>query len=358
DYAAGIPFARQALNVFSTKGRYLSARRHIHNDFLLVFQFLGGLEKEQFENYSPELLIEILRLYQNWRLRPPLSVTRKISDALEPNIANLEPWLQVEFAHYRMTSSVDLGQSFESTYLSFLYESIGKNEPSSWVSSVIGEFYRQTILTREQFDLFYERLLRILSAENKVPLGPAILKEGYRATLYLKAKGLLSEKQAEDLAAALEHQLSFEGFSIFDGPNGTYSGRDDNGHINPDFTRMLEMLFPIVRTIEPKKEYSESGVAGFYDPVDRYFPEDKLVVEWDGTHHIERSVSDFGIIDYDDRTLRLRDRLRDESLRSQGIAVLRLMRRDTEFIFSLGQLLDLMKEQNPGMDLSRFTQPL
>ncbi len=173
---------------------------------------------------------------------------------------------------------------------------------------------------RQTKDLLEQTSISVETEPGILRLKP--LKEMFRALSFLRAtEPTFFFHEIVRLETALENQLNRQNLSLQEG--GTSGSNNPNRPFGPSFVELQNRIDTRWPGQEKVFEAMEPQTLGLFDPVDLYYPNLRLVVEWDGPIHYFRQLNDRGGLENHVFVLRPIDAIKDQSLRQLGISVLR-----------------------------------
>ena len=132
--------------------------------------------------------------------------------------------------------------------------------------------------------------------------------------------------------------------SLYQG--GSSGSNNPERPFGPSFIRLMEVIDARFPNEAKKYEYFDSRMMGLFDPVDLYYPNLRLIVEWDGPIHYFKTFNPNGTINHQTNTLRPWDKVKDTSLNTLGISVFRL-NKQMNHLLETQDINEMIKKQNP-----------
>lgn len=294
DFIAGKDSASEALAIMSYIGKQFIGKQKIP----VVHQaFLRSLMKLNFEQLAALSLgqkLDILIFLTRWQLQPPTPYLGVLIRSLKKTISE---WTEVEFSKFaevRRRAPFALTPGFRAAYRGHLNSRFEGFSPTMKLEVLGAELIQMNLLKTQDLPYLLEStLISLESGLGKVKLVRS-LKDFYRGLMHMKAvepDGLAT--LTSSLEKAIEAHLQLFGLTL---SQGGVSGFKPNTNARIDFR--MEELDQFIRgefgDILKIDEYMEPDRPGFFDPVDRYYPEINTVVENNGYHHQFRSVTPNG----------------------------------------------------------------
>ena len=338
----------EALTFCTQIGKKFQRYPEIPQHHLAVFSSVIKLDVSRL---SPSQNIRLFQLFSQWNLLPPEGFQFRLQRAL---LGQLNQWTAREFLYFslaRKLSPLKLTLSFKKAYIKRLVEVFDTLNSNVQMEALGAELFHGTFFSSKEMRYLLEQTsISLTKLDPTLRLKP--LKELYRGLLHLRATepGHFS-LQIIELEKQLDLQLQTQGLSL---AGGGLSGTNNPKRRIDENQTLLEQRIAQSFPNETKiYEYSDPSAPGFFDPVDIYYPNMRLVVEWDGVFHYYRQLNTKGqvITSSGSLTLRPMDQAKDKALRRRGVLVLRFSPELNSQLKNLN-LINLIKEQNPNMELN------
>ncbi len=288
--------------------------------------------------------IQLLNVLAQWNLLVGPDFTQRLEESLQP----LSQWKAKHYLHFglfRKISPQEFSPEFINAYRKQVFSQFSSWNVNTQLEVLGGEILQGAIWSQRQTLELLGTVSESLRNQND-PLRIKPLKEFYRALSYLRAtQPTFFFEAMVDLESLLEVQLRRLGLSLEEG--GTSGANNPHRPLGESFYNLIAKIDGIYPNQEKVFEYMNPDHLGFFDPVDLFYPEIGLVVEWDGPVHYFREGLDSDILSPSQYTLRPLDRAKDEILRRMGISVLRWGRQHNSLLKDL-QVDDLISSQNQG----------
>ncbi len=289
--------------------------------------------------------IQILNVLAQWNLLAGKKFTKQLEESLKP----LSQWKAKHFLHFGLVRklspqefSSDFVQSYRKNVL-LHFQNWSTNTQLEVLGAEIlqGAFWSQ----RQTLDLLAHLTENLRNQKDPLRIKP--LKEFYRAMSFLRAtQPSFFFEPLVHLESLLEGELKKIGLSLEEG--GTSGANNPHRPLGPTFYQLINKIDEIYPNQEKVFEYMNPSHLGFFDPVDLYYPELGLVVEWDGPVHYFRQGLDGEVLKPHEYRLRPLDQAKDEILRRMGISVLRWGRQHNSLLDSL-DVDSFISNQNAGV---------
>jgi hypothetical protein len=310
------------------------------------FESLLALKESELQSLSSRQLLDIYSLFAKWNLLAPANFNELLFSVLLPRLENWSSGNYRSFALSRKLSPEKLPAVFLEKLKPTLLRSFATLDLETQLEVFGAELFHQTHFTSTEMSYLFEQTTKSLrNSKDIVRLKP--LKELYRALSLLRVnEPTVFYLPVLALEVELERKMNEQNLSFNeDGTSGANNLAVAKPYKRVQLEQRLAEIFPGEQKIE---EYSNPGVLGFYDPVDIFYPDRMLVVEWDGRHHYFRNIVqvDGRITEFTSGGLRTMDLVKDAILRKQGYQVLRVSYLITQHIETIN-ILELIQQQNP-----------
>jgi hypothetical protein len=310
------------------------------------FESILALKESDLEGLSNHQLLDIYGLFAKWNLLAPARFSKLLFSVIRKRLENWSSGNYRSFALSRKLSPEKLPAAFLQKMKSEMIKKFAKLDVETQMEVFGAELFQQTYFSSQEMAYMFEQTTKsLMLSSNVIRLKP--LKELYRALLLLRVnEPTVFFEPMLLLEAQLERKMNAQNLSFNE--DGT-SGANNLAITKPYKRVQLEQRLADLFVGESKiEEYSNPGVLGFYDPVDIFYPDLMLVVEWDGRHHYFRKLveTDGRIADLIEGGLRVIDKVKDHILRRQGYRILRVSYLINHQL-DTANLLDLIQQQNP-----------
>lgn len=311
------------LNEFNKQARNAIRSQTYRDHQISVFKKLLSLNKDEISQLSTSQLIKIFSSFAQWNFLPPSEYSELLLKELE---IRLPQWRDKDFFHfafYRKLTPLILPESFLETYKKVVLERFESLSTESMMEVLGAELFHTTVWSTHEANLLVKTVTNKLNAtQREFRIKP--LKELYRGLLSLRALEPGAFFSAiVPLEQAIEEKLALLNLSLSE--DGTSGAQNDEHRISPERQAFEFRLDNYLGRTEKRREYANPILPGFYDPVDVFYPEKRLILEWDGPQHYFRSLWPDGRLNTDiPRVLRPIDQIKDKSLARQSYQVLRI----------------------------------
>lgn len=309
------------------------------------FRNMGDLTPKNLQQLSISQRIAMLTAHGKWNLL----VEPQLMTRLESSFGDLSTWKPksfLQFALFRKISPQELSPSFLRIYRRELVRRFEEFDTNTQLEVLAAEIIQRTSFTARELDQLFTQVSRSLQAETGI-LRLKPVKEFYRALIYLRAtQPTFFFNQAVGIEILLNGQLQRQGLSLDQG--GTSGANNPVRPFGPSFESLVRRIDDLYPRQEKLFEFMDASQWGFFDPVDLYYPNLRLVVEWDGPIHYYRRMTPDGALDPGAYILRPIDTIKDQSLRRLGVAVLRWGRHQNHLTETV-DIEALIHQTNPGI---------
>lgn len=330
-------------------------RQNLSQDMTLELQKILS-QKKQLHTTPKESLLELFEFFAKTNLLPPTTFTTFFYRALNKS---LPTWNENDFrryADYKKRTPMQESRDFLQGWKHLVRNKFLEWPTKTQLEVLSLELYQNRDWMPADWTFFLSEVTQ--SLENS-PTNEAIksLKELYRGFLFMDPSRMMTPSELiQRLILQIQLHLTRQNISLLDaGRSWSLTKNRALGSSGVSYLRMvMEHEFPNQTVID---EYSDPLQPGLFDPVDLYYPDLKLIIEWDGFQHYYRRLRENGQLDENFYEIRLFDQIKDAVLRKNGFLVLRLSRFDQTKIDTLS-LRDLIQEQNPGADIPQVDRPI
>lgn len=322
------PAAGEALRFFSRLGKKFIHAHELPERYRVLFQEILKINEQELASLSNLQLLELLNTFAHWNHIPP----QKWSFALQKEMAQkLDLWTDREFAAFaalRKLSPMTLEHQFQKRFEKALLQSFTKLPRRTQIDVLTGELLNGAPHTIQVWQTLLASTNVSLSDSNPNANPPRVgaLKDLYRGILRFRSgqHGALSPLVSA-LEINIESFLSQSGLSLMGGGTSGYTNNKKT-KIDEKLLRFEWVLFQVLGSESVRQEWMNASIPGMFDPVDYYFPEHDLVVEWDGLHHYLRLMDDQAQSKFEPSQFVLRpmDRAKDIALEASGMKILRV----------------------------------
>jgi len=284
----------------------------------------------------------------NWQLLP----TDEFNQQIAKSLANsLNRWTENDFESFsliRVQSPLILSQEFESLFHKKIIEELETMPETRFFEVYTAELVRQNLFD-SHLPKILDRMQEILQSAKAKELHVERVKDFYRLILWLKTfDNPLSADKHQSFTSLVESNLLEQGLQLEEG--GAAGFREHK--IGEEPNRWLKLVAKKLEEVfkEPcVYEATNSYRPGFFDPVDLFCMQGKIIVEWDGMQHYHRQLSPQGKILGSPETFTLapRDQLKDQVLRNQGLFIVRFQKHHFQG-FSEEEIITLIQRQEPN----------
>jgi very-short-patch-repair endonuclease len=312
------------------------------------FRKILSLKPRDLQNFSNSQLISLYSLFAHWNLLPPRSFQYELLKVLGSRLGSWTKNDYREFSFARKLTPMKLTAEFSTMYKKGILKNFHLWDIKTQIEILGAELLHQTYFKSRELHTLLEITTESFAANSQV-LRIKPLKELFRALLFLRDREPSHFfAPIVKLETELEKQMNLQNLSLnSDGRSGDQNQRfaHKKGWLRARFEEKLDIIFASDKKIE---EYSSPGVIGFYDPVDLYFPNQRLIVEWDGFHHYFQYLKADGSVVRSQENLILRplDQAKDTVLRKNGYRILRISPLLNNQIETLSGIRRLLEEQN------------
>ena len=346
DFKKGSSDSLKALELITHLGKRKISKNFIHEGYLEVFKEILKLSKEDLIQLPKVHLIKLYGLFSYWNILPPQKWSESFLKALEKSS---ELWSEKDvsdFSLFRRLTPLDLGMSFKSYYLSKMIKEFSSYSLQTKMIVLGTELIHGSYFTVRQLGSMFESLNESFSKHKGSPLRMMDLKDLYRGVMVMKSlePTLFSESVAK-IIVNIEFHLKENGVSLSEGGVSGFSNKQRKK--DPYLVRLEEAIDGYLKEDYKVYEYMDGLKPGFFDPVDIYYPNQRLIVEWDGAHHYFKPMSIEGHLksELKDLVLRPYDQGKDRALKMAGYRVIRFSRQRNYELNNL-DVESLILEQN------------
>ncbi len=318
-----------------------------------VFRFVVNLRKSDLALLAAPDLIDLFKLFSFWNLYPPRSFQAHLWAAMTEQVPRWTHKDHLSFALARKLNPLTPSAKFLSTWKSTILKNFSQLDATSQLEVLGAELLHQTNFSSAETRYLLTTATNAVLAHDK-PLHIKPLKEMFRGLMVLRA---MEPSQffapMVRLEQAIEQHLNAEGLSLDQAGRSGDASIDSPLRSVPPLRLWVEQQLNMAFGFSPKiYEHTNAAHLGFFDPVDIFYPDMHLIVEWDGPHHYFNKIDTQGkiILGYDQLVLRPMDSARDAILRRNGHAILRIPIELNHEIKSM-DIVDLIRRQNPKFEI-------
>lgn len=327
---------RLELSEFIKQAKTVLRSQNYSESQIAVFSKLLSLTPAQIGGASTHNLLKIHSVFAHWNFLPPDTYVENLYHELK---ARLPQWNEKNFSYFafsRKLTPLVLPAVFLKAYNNELLRRFEKFSVPTQMEVLGAElFHGSRWSSKETHRLLLTLAHNLSMAPEEIRIKP--LKELYRGLLYLRAmEPSLFFNSIVRLEQAIESRLSVYQISLNE--DGTSGAQNDDHKLSPARKSFELRLDEYLRFPKKIREYANPVTPGFYDPVDVFYPDQNLILEWDGHHHYFRTLWPDGRLNTEiPRVLRPMDQIKDASLKRHGYQVLRISPEFTDIL----PLLDL-----------------
>lgn len=320
-----------------------------HQDF---FRFIIELNKSQLTQLEPKHLLGLFKLFSYWNIYPPKEFQTQFWQAMT---AHLPLWTFTNYENFALMRKLNPmvpSSEFLIAWKTLLLKNFPQMSATRQLEVLGAELLHQTYFSMAELRYLIDTTTQsVLLKKAQLPIKS--LKEMFRALLLLRAfeTGVFFV-EVHRLEQALENQLNSQGLSLDQAGRSGDLNNQQSAASSP-LLKYIEQQMNISFGFSPKEyEFSSAAQFGFFDPVDIYYSDLRLIVEWDGPHHYFKKIDHNAnwIKGHEQLVLRPMDRARDAILKRHGYSIFRI---SSELNNQIGttDIVDLIKEQNPEFEI-------
>ncbi len=311
----------ESLQALAQQGRKSVRKNQWPRSILETFMDFTRLSNQEVATLTIPQTLALLNAFGHWNLLIPRALNSRLQSRMQ---ADLTQWSRrdfLEFALFRKISPQVFSGAFLRAYRQQVLLRFPELNASTQLEVLAAEIMQGSRWSlRQTKSLLEQTSLSVETESGILRLKP--LKEMFRALSYLRAsEPTFFFPEIVRLESALETQLNRQDLSLQEG--GTSGSNNPQRPFGPSFIELQNRIDGRWPGQEKVFEAMEPQTLGLFDPVDLYYPNLRLVVEWDGPIHYFRQLNSSGRLDSNAFVLRPIDSIKDQSLRQLGISVLR-----------------------------------
>lgn len=322
-----------------------------------VFRWLIHLKKADLIQLESSDLLDIFKLFSSWNLYPPRDFQNHLWGAMTVHLPQWTSKDYMSFALARKLNPLTPTQAFLSAWKKEIFKNFSQLNATTQLEVLGAELLHQTRFSSAETQYLLKTVTQTVLAQQK-PLHIKPLKEMFRALMVLRALEPSSFfVPMVRLEQAIEQHLQAQGMSLDQAGRSGDERSSSPLRSVPPLRLWLEQQLNMAFGFTPKiYEYTNAAQFGFFDPVDIFFPEMHLIVEWDGRHHYFNKIDSNAkiIVGHDQLVLRPMDSARDAILRHNGHSILRIPIELNSHLQKT-DIVDLIKKQNPYFEANEYS---
>ncbi len=295
----------------------------------------------------PQYLLKVFEAFARRNLIPPPSFERSLIETMRNSLYEWRESDISSFASLRKLTPLRLDPSFLSSWRTLIALNFEDWQLKTQLEVLGSELYHNASYDRSQWDTLISQTTANLAQSKKLQSLKS-LKELYRGLMFVDSqKTSISPELIDLLITQIQIHLQRHELSLSEsGRSGSLAPTRNIGWPVGRLQILMDHEFPHSLG---QTEYADPTRPGFFDPVDLYYSDLRLVIEWDGGQHYFRTLLETGDL-APGTQLRPFDAAKDATLRRQGFLVLRLSSEDSTLLENFS-LRELIEKQNPGAEL-------